>query len=289
MQKMLNDSMINFNLHTHSNFCDGTGNPEDYVQSAIRKNFHTLGFSSHAPVPFRNNFAIKDEESLIRYCHTINNLKDKYRDRITVYLALEMDYIEGISCDFCEIKEKYGLDYTIGSVHLVRNGDDRNLWFIDGPKVESYDDGLKQVFSGDIRKAVTTYYEQVKKMVVTQKPGILGHFDKVKMHNRDRYFKEDEGWYRNLVMDLLETISRTGVIPEVNTRGIYKKRSTDLYPGLWVLKEMKKKHIPVTLSADAHHPDEIDGYYAEAIKILKETGYKTLLCLENGHWKDFPI
>lgn len=281
--------MTKFNLHTHSNFCDGAGDPEDYVRSALRKGFRTLGFSSHAPVPFKNNFAIKNEEELLNYCHHIRDLQEKYKDKIDIYLGLELDYIEGITGDFGEMKERYGLDYTIGSVHLVRNGDDRNLWFIDGPKVESYDEGLNKVFSGDVKHAVTTYYEQVKKMVITQKPDILGHFDKIKMHNRDRYFKEDEDWYRDLVKDLLETISKTGVIPEVNTRGIYKKRSSDLYPGVWILKEMKKMNIPITLSADAHHPDEIDGYYDEAVDLLKDIGFDSLLCLNHNGWQELPI
>jgi histidinol-phosphatase (PHP family) len=275
-----------FNLHTHSNFCDGTGDPEEYVISALEKEFHTLGFSSHAPVPFKNNFAIKNEAELQNYCQAIRTLKEKYRDRLSIYLALELDYIEGISRDFSEYKNACGLDYTIGSVHLVRNGKSEGLWFIDGPKVESYDEGLQNVFRGDIKHAVTSYYEQVKRMILTQKPDILGHFDKIKMHNQDRYFREDEPWYRELVMDLLETIVRTGVIVEVNTRGIYKKRCNDLYPGVWILKEMKKKDIAITLSADAHRPEEIDGYYKETMEILRNTGFDHLVCFKEGKWKE---
>jgi histidinol-phosphatase (PHP family) len=278
-----------FNLHTHSSYCDGARDPEEYVVEALSKGFHTLGFSSHAPVPFENNFAIKNEDELSNYCETVRNLKEKYSDRISIYLGLELDYIEGITGNFSELKSKCRLDYTIGSVHLVSNDAKNGLWFIDGPRVESYDEGLKNVFSGDVKLAISKYYEQVKKMVITQKPDILGHFDKIKMHNKDRYFKEDEPWYQDLVMDLLDTIIIAGVIPEVNTRGIYKKRSSDLYPGVWVLKEMKRKNIPITLSADAHLPTEIDGYYAETIEILKETGYKSLLCLYNGTWQEIPI
>jgi len=278
-----------FNLHTHSNFCDGSGEPEEFVISALEKGFHTLGFSSHAPVPFKNNFAIKGERELQKYCDTIRELKLKYSDCISVCLALEIDYIEGISRDFSEFSDSCRLDYTIGSVHLVRNGSEEGLWFIDGPRVESYDEGLRNVFGGDVRKAISAYYHQVSRMIMTQKPDILGHFDKIKMHNNDRYFREDEPWYRELVMDLLEMVIKTGVIVEVNTRGIYKKRCDDLYPGVWILKEMKKRGIPITLSADAHHPSEIDGYYAEAIKILKGIGYKSLCCIDNKIWKEISF
>ena len=126
-------------------------------------------------------------------------------------------------------------------------------------------------------------------MITDSRPDILGHFDKIKMHNNDRYFKEDEPWYRDLIMDLLGLILKTGVIPEVNTRGIYKKRSRDLYPGVWILKEMKKMNIPLTLSADAHHPSEIDGYYAETIDILKDIGYRSVVSFKNGDWTEILL
>lgn len=282
-------NMNYFNLHTHSSFCDGKADPEEYVLAAIDRGFHTLGFSSHAPVPFNNTFAIKDEEELMAYCGMIRELQEKYRDRITIYLGLELDYIEGISGDFGEIKDRCGLDYTIGSVHLVSNGSREGLWFIDGPKVDSYDQGLKEVFSGDIKKAISAYYGQVNRMILTRQPNILGHFDKIKMHNNDRYFREDEPWYRELVMDLLETIEKSGVIVEVNTRGIYKKRCKDLYPGLWILRIMKDRKIPVTISTDAHHPSEIDGYYDETVQILKQEGFRSLVCLKKGRWEEMPL
>lgn len=275
-----------FSHHTHSQYCDGKGNPEDFITEALKKGFHTLGFSSHAPVPFKNNFAISDEAELQDYCSAIRKLQKKYAGKISVYLALEIDYIEGICGDFDHFRKECGLDYVIGSVHLVRNGDDERLWFIDGPKVESYDDGLRNIFGGNIRKAVTAYFDQEIDMITTQKPDIVGHFDKIKMHNNDRYFREDEQWYRDLVMDLLDVIENTGVIAEVNTRGIYKKRSRDLYPGQWILKILKDKNIPITLSSDAHKPEEIDGYYAETIKILKEIGYKSLVFFNEGKWQE---
>ena len=278
-----------FNLHTHSKFCDGSGEPEEYVMTALEKGFHSLGFSSHAPVPFKNNFAIKDDAELQKYCHTIRELQLRYRDRISILLALELDYIDGISGDFQEFKEICQLDYTIGSVHLVKNVDEDNLWFIDGAKVESYDGGLKNVFGGDIRKAVSAYYRQVNQMVLTQKPDIIGHLDKIKMHNQNRYFREDEPWYRKLVMNLLDIIKQSGTIVEGNTRGIYKQRCEDLYPGKWVLKEILKRDIPVTISADAHRPEEIDGYYAETLVILRDIGFNNLVYFNEGRWKEQAI
>lgn len=278
-----------FNHHTHSYFCDGSDVPEAYVHEAIKAGFHTLGFSSHAPVPFKNNFAIRDSIQLENYCSVILRLKDKYAGKIRICLGLEIDYIKGISFDFENLRNDHGLDFTIGSVHLVRNGSDRALWFIDGPRVETYDHGLREIFHGDIKIAVKAFYDQTSKMVLSQKPDIVGHLDKVKMHNRDRYFREDETWYRMLVMDTIDVIRQCGTITEVNTRGLYKKRSKDLYPGRWILKEIHRMNLPVTLSSDAHRPEEISGHYAEAISMLREIGFKSLWYYHPDGWKEQAI
>ena len=71
--------------------------------------------------------------------------------------------------------------------------------------------------------------------------------------------------------------------------GFIRKDAMTFIPVHWVLKEMKKKGIPVTLSSDAHQPEEIDGYYAEALKILRDIGFKSLVYLNEGGWKEQAI
>lgn len=277
------------NHHTHSHFCDGSHHPEVYVKAAIKGGLHSLGFSSHAPLPFNNSFAIQDEKELENYCKLIRKLTRDYQKHIKIYLSLEIDYINGVTADFFDLKKSCQLDYTIGSVHLVRNGRPGDLWFIDGPKVESYDNGLKKVFGNDIRKGVTAFWHQTMQMILTQKPDIVGHLDKIKMHNQDRYFHEDEKWYHDLWMETVRIIRQSGTIVEVNTRGIYKKRCKDLYPGNEILMEIRKLDIPVTLSSDAHMPDEVDGYFKEATSLLKELGFKNLWHFEDSVWREQPI
>ena len=272
-----------FNLHTHSHFCDGKEEPEAYVKQAIELGFHTLGFSSHAPVPFENNFSLK-EEKMEEYFSTIRDLGKKYKDKINILLSMEIDFIPGITREFAEFSKEGNLDYTIGGVHLVRNEEKENLWFIDGSKQETYDEGLQKLFNGHIRNGVEAYYGQIREMVATQKPDITAHLDKIKMHNKNRFFSEEEGWYKDLVWKTLKYISsESNCIVEVNTRGLYKKRSETFFPSPTILEQVHHLKIPITLSSDAHQPQELDGYYAEALKLLKEIGFKELICFhQNG-------
>jgi histidinol-phosphatase (PHP family) len=275
---------MNFNLHTHTLFCDGKAEPEAYVKKALELGFHTLGFSGHAPVPFENNFSIKEEE-FDNYISAINSLKEKYKSRINIFLALEIDFIPGITKNFSEFEMQGNLDYIIGGVHLVRNKDKQGLWFIDGPKYEIYDEGLQKLFNGNIRNGVETYYLQIQEMTIVQKPDIIAHFDKIKMHNKNRYFSEEESWYKDLVWKSLKMISGAGSIMEVNTRGLYKKRSDSTFPGPAILEQILHLKIPITLSSDAHQPEELDGYYKETVDLIKDIGFKELMCFSADGWK----
>lgn len=281
--------MIKANLHSHSQYCDGKAPMEDMVQSAISKQFSILGISSHAPVPLKNHFAIRDEKQLREYCSEVRRLQKKFRNLIELHLSLEIDYIPEITRHFEYFNQMCNLDYTIGSVHLVRNGSDEKLWFIDGPDAGIYDQGLKAVFNGDIIKAVTTYYHQINEMITTQKPDMIGHIDKVKMHNKNRYFAEDETWYTRLVDETLDYLKANNCVMEVNTRGIYKGRTDALFPGKTILDKALKKGVPISLNSDAHHPDDMDGHYDEAIKTLKNIGFKEMVYFSKGQWKAFPL
>ncbi|MCX6246298.1 MAG: histidinol-phosphatase [Bacteroidetes bacterium] len=276
-----------FNLHTHSNFSDGSSDPEDYIKEAVSQGFDSLGFSDHSPVPFENKFAIP-QESLDEYVDTILALKKKYPS-LSILLAFEVDYIPGLTQPFELYRKTYALDYLIGSVHLVKNEASGKLWFIDGPDISIYDNGLKEIFSGDAGLAVTAYYRQLQEMISTQKPDIIGHLDKIKMYNRDRFFSEQEPWYGKLVEETLDLAAGTGSVIEVNTRGIYKKRSETLFPGPEILKKIRLRNIPVTITSDAHKPHELSLGFGEAAKILLNLGFKSTWSKVAGGWKEVGL
>ena len=247
------------NYHTHSNYCDGKASLRDMVEFAVAHGFDALGFSGHSPLPFENTFSITDYDG---YCREVRALQQEFADRIEISLGLEFDYVPGMLEDFAPLIAKGGLDYTIGSVHLLpapgvepHSADD--LWFIDGPSWERYDEGLNRLFGGDIRRGVTAYFHQQNDMLVRNRPTIVGHPDKIAMHNRGRYFTEDEPWYEQLALETLSIVHELGLICEVNTRGIYKGRHPDYYPSRRLLRAMRQWRIPVIVSTDAHAPDDL--------------------------------
>ena len=275
-----------FNYHTHTTFCDGSDAPEKYVEEALRCGLVALGFSAHGPVPFKTHWNIR-ERRLGEYCRAVRELQQRYADRIKIRLGLELDFIPGVTVDFASLKERLDLDYVIGSVHFVKPDNADDLWFIDGPE-QGYKRHMETIYANNAERAVTEYYRQIALMAETQRPDLIGHLDKVKMHNRGRFFSEEADWYRRLVRETLDAVARAGSIMEVNTRGIYKKRSS-LFPDVWILEECRRRDIPVTISADAHKPEELGLEFDETVQILKDIGYGQIQVLHGKAWEGVEL
>lgn len=278
--------MQNYNFHTHSVFSDGKSTPREHVEAAVRMGLSALGFSEHSPLPFDNGFSVKSE-NMPKYVAEVAQLKAEYEGKIDIYCGLEADYITGVSEAFSMTKQRYHLDYLIGGVHLVgQSSNPDEIWFIDGPQWEVYDEGLRKFFDGDIRRAVRRFYEQSNEMIEHEQFDVIAHFDKIKMHNRERYFHEDESWYRKLALESLDLIREKGLVMEVNTRGLYKKRYNGFYPSPWLLSVANEMGIPAIISADAHHCSELNLEFEAAENALRKAGYRAVVQFDNGNWKE---
>ncbi|TVR43427.1 MAG: histidinol-phosphatase HisJ family protein [Bacteroidia bacterium] len=263
-----------YNFHTHSHYDDGKEPLEAYVVAAIEKGLSALGFSGHQPLPFDNEWSLHPS-ALPEYLAEARRLKEQYKNEINIYIGLEMDYIPGHSEDFAALMKDAGLDYCIGSVHLVMKPGSTNrdhIWFIDGPR-EGYFHGIQEIFNGNVRAAVEAYYEQQRQMVLTQKPHIIGHLDKVNMHNRGELFKTTEAWYQEAINHLLAAIQKTGTIVEANTRGVYTGKTTDVFPAVDILEKCHAHRIKVMVNTDAHHPQQLDQHFEETKTLLKRLGF----------------
>jgi len=276
------------NYHTHSTYCDGKEDIYTFIKKAIEQKMRQLGFSSHAPIPVLTNWTITDEFTLELYCKEVLKFKEEFKNTIELFLALETDYIPNISTSFDALKNTYHLDYIIGAVHLVKIPDSNDVWFVAG-KQYYFDKGLEQYFNNDIKKAVTTYYHQLCDMITNERFDIIAHIDKIKLNNDNRFFNENESWYKACVNEMLVLMKENGIILEVNTRSYYQKKRTDVYPSDWILRQAFLMKIPVIVNSDAHHSDELTKGFDYAFAKLKQAGYTSHIIRQNGEWKEMGI
>lgn len=276
--------MIYSNFHTHSLYSDGKSEMKEYCIKAIELGFHSLGFSDHAPVKFDNSYSIPIEK-LEEYFQQVELMKETYAENLSIFTSLEADFIPDHSYDFDFFRNQANINYMIGSIHLVYNKAKDSMWFIDGGDQQIWDKGLVDVFDGDIKKGVKCFYEQNMEMIEEHNPEVVGHLDKIKMHNKQRLFSTNDKWYKDLVEACLTSMKRQGSILEVNTRGLYKGRCQELFPSPEVALKAQNMGIPILLSSDAHHPDELNGAYSSVIETLKKTGIKELVEFSSKGWK----
>jgi histidinol-phosphatase (PHP family) len=150
-----------------------------------------------------------------------------------------------------------------------------------------YGEGVERVFDGKQKGAVRGFFRQTNEMIASQRPSIVGHFDKVAMHNKERYFGTDEDWYLALVRETLELIKECGCVCEINTRGLYKGRYSDFYPATRIIRIMNTMEIPAVVSTDAHQPDDLDKFEG-VYTLLREVGYKRLVYFD-GTWREMKV
>ena len=276
------------NFHSHSHYCDGKFEIRAHIESALNRGFVAWGCSSHMPVSFPTHWNMQASR-LPDYLTEVVALKAEYADRIQLYCGLEMDFIPGKVGSFHEYFRDVKLDYRIGSIHFVDAFEDGRPLEIDGPH-SVFLDGLHNVFHGDVQSLVRRYFALTRQMIREDRPDVVGHLDKIKMQSEDgRLFSETDDWYREEMMHTLDVIAEAGVITEVNTRGIYKKVVTETYPSRWVLEIMQARKLPIMLNSDSHHPDEVDGNFAETAAMLRALGFTSLWVLWNGRWTAVPF
>lgn len=270
-----------YNFHTHNELCDGDGPAEKYILAAIEKGFKALGFSSHAPIPVDLDWTLQ-RENVEEYYLLIKNLKEKYKEKLEIYLGLEFDYFEKREFQDFYFKNKKKLDYNICSVHFFYEKE--KFYIIDG-KLENYIEALKVIFNENVILFVKKYYELIRKMIVEFKPDIVAHIDLIKKNNKkNTFFSENENWYKEEVLYTLDVLKESSSILEINTGGLARGSIEDFYPSEWLFKECYKRNIPIIINSDCHQPEKLDAYFKEAKKSLKQAGYSFQKVLLNNKW-----
>lgn len=277
--------MIQSNYHIHTDFCDGKQPAEAMVKAAIRAGLTSIGFSSHAPLKYPNDWTMA-ETNLPKYLQTIESLKKQFKNQINIYTGLEIDYY----MDSQGISERVqatlpALDYWIGSIHCMGtlpNGE--VAYFDDTP--ENMQAGLMVLYDNNVTEMIGDYYQGIAQMVGRLKPDIVAHFDLIKKNNANQlFFEEQVAWYRDCWHNALEAIARSGTILEINTGGVYRHGPSCLYPSIEILKEAHRLKIPITISGDSHDLPMIDyGFKTFLPDILSQLQIREMMILHEGKW-----
>jgi histidinol-phosphatase (PHP family) len=229
-------------------------------------------------------------DDMPEYLAEINRLKEKYKDHLEIYVGLEIDYLDKTYNPSIPYFQELPLDYRIGSVHFLPVAGPpckANMACIDGA-FSTYKEAVDHYFSGDLRRLVKCFYDSTMQMIESGGIDIVGHIDKVYM-NGEKYRKSlvTEKWYLDMFTACLDLIAEKGIMVEINTKILTSKNKT--FPHLNYLPLLLERNIPVMVNSDCHTPDLVNDGRPEALKRLKELGFRSTRELIAGKWEEAVI
>jgi len=266
------------NYHTHLKLCGhALGMTEDYVKKAIELGFDEIGMSDHGPIPrewmtpeeyqynwLERQMTLSDFHQI--YLPDIDQAISKYKDKIKILKAIEIEYVEGHD-DFYEQLRSH-LDYMNLGVHYVFHQKTvYNLYEpINHEEIAYYAD--------NIEKALATGYF---KILVHPDLFLFNYTSSAGMH------REFDSYARKVALRIIEAAVKNDVALEINAGGIAKQpfwihgKMERPYPRteFWKLVKpfAKSGEIKVIIGADAHIPDALgDLNYQKTIEFAKELG-----------------
>ncbi|MDR2094619.1 MAG: histidinol-phosphatase [Treponema sp.] len=282
-------------LHTHTKFCDGADDVETLCRSAYEKGLSALGFSSHAPVGKKtglvSDWNMKDD-AVEAYLDEVRAAKCRWAGRLPVYLGMEVDFISGLTGPADRDYRDMGLDYLIGAVHYLVPP--RGAPFtVDGP-AEEFERGIREGFMGDSERLAQAYFDAEEAMIRAGGFDILAHPDLIKKNNAgERWFSLESAPFIRRFEGIASLCAAQALVVEVNTGGLNRKRTRELYPGPRFLHRFQAAQVPVLITADAHRAADLDGNYGTALSALRDAGYTETVLFEGksgaSRWKRAPL
>lgn len=266
--------MTPFNYHCHAQFSDGKNTAEEMVLAAIESGSDCFGLSEHYVSVKGSSYSLKPERE-VEYKTEILRLKEKYKDKINLFLGTESDYTSPVA---------KGYDYVIGSVHFFELDGE----FVDvDHNAEKQIDAAARYFGGDLVELACNYYEIMGKMADKFKFDVVGHFDLVtKFNEGGRLFDESDKRYIRAAESALERLVPTGAAFEINTGAISRGYRTEAYPNDYFLNVIRELGGSVTYSSDAHDARYIFLGFEGAIDKAKRAGFRSFKKLTPNGWID---
>ena len=246
-------------FHTHSLFSgDSSENPVKMIETAINLGMEHFCFTDHQD--FDYNY---DEPDFMldhdKYFAEISELKERYKDKITISVGVETGLEPHLSDKLREFVKKHPYDFIIGSTHLV-NGVDP--WY-----PEYFEENGEQ-------KGFLMYFEYILKSLETCSDfDVYGHLDYIARYapNRDKNFSYAK--FADVIDEILKRLVSTGKGIELNTGGLHKEMShTNPHPDI-VRRYRELGGEVITVGSDGHTADKLGYGFDVAREILINAGF----------------
>ena len=227
--------MMNANYHTHTARCrHASGEDREYVEAAISQGIKVLGFSDHCPWVFPDGFVSgtrMEPHELDGYFKSLCDLRDEYKDDITIYIGFEAEHIPELMPEQDKLLADYPVDYMILGQHFL----------------EPEPFGAYTGYPTPSENMLAWYTDLVIEALETGRYKYAAHPDLL-------HFTGDNETYRKHYTRLCQCLKRLDIPVEINLLGLGQHRH---YPDNRFLEIARDTGCCAILGIDAHCPQMI--------------------------------
>jgi histidinol-phosphatase (PHP family) len=202
--------------------------------------------------PFWREESTEDADA---YCDALVAAREEAG--LPVLVGIEMDWLPGRAAEIAGFLEGRPFDVVLGSVH-----------FIDGRAIDDPTAADRDWLPLD--DLWTRYLEHLTAAAASGLYDVMSHPDLPKVFGRRIPAHLDR-----MLDDAVAAIADAGVAVECSSAGL-RKPVGELYPEPGLLARFRRAGVPVTLSSDAHAPQDVARDFATAVAALRGAGYETI-------------
>lgn len=206
-------------------------------------------------------------ESRDEFIELIEEAKQKWKENgVKLHLGIETDYFLAGEEELRGILEDHPYDYVIGSVHFF------NGWGFDNPKTQDL------FLNYDLFTLYDEFFQVVEKAISSKLFDFVAHLDNLKVFG---YRPDEEKLmpaYRRIAKRLVESNTAT----EINAGLYYRYPIKEMCPSPAFLKVLAEYQVPLTVSSDAHYPDDLGKFVEMQLEALQNAGIHEVVTFENG-------
>lgn len=261
--------------HMHCNFSgDSDALPEDMIKAGIAHGLSGICFTDHLDYdyPEEPNIFLLDFDN---YFKVLSDLSEKYADKISVNIGIELGLQPQAAGQNLAVAEKYPFDFIIGSSHVVNH----------------MDPYYPEFFAGrDEDAAYMEYFESVLENINSGVDfDVYGHIDYVVRYgpNKNAFYTYEK--FKDIIDEILTQLISKGKGIEVNTGG-FKYGLGHPNPTEDIIKRYRELGGEIiTMGADAHVPEYVAYEFDKTAQIIKNCGFKYYTVFKNRKAEFIPL
>lgn len=252
--------LVDYHVHAlgHNDYPHTAETAAAFLEVARGNGISEVGFADHDRYHELFDFA------------ALRSAQERFPD-VAIKIGIEINYHSEEDAEVARLAGRYDLDFLIGSVH------DIGEWVLDHPRsIPDYD-------QWDLDELYQAYFRIIDAAVRSRLFSTIGHLDLIKV-----FGFRSKSPVLGIVEPTLRLLREFDQCVEINTNGWHKPIG-EPYPSEEILRRCFELDIPITLSSDAHHPEQAGRDVARAAEIARRVGYRKVCTFRRMRREEVPF